>query len=169
MFRPEELQVVEEFGNQVAPHQIRITHIPSGVTVVGNTGSENFKATLRDNLLAALEKSIPTVKGAPQVQNASMQEQLAALQAQIDRLTQGSVKAPEKKAKGRPKGSKMVGGKLVLPDGMKEGDPPTHPEGYSVIDPGKVSAPPATMAPMPTRSYKPAVVVAKSNVKGIEA
>ena len=170
MFRPEEIQVVEEFGNQVAPHQIRITHLASGVSVLGNTGSEEYKPRLREELIAKLAKCVPNAQENPQVQNDSLQAQLEALQAQIAALMAGA--KPEKqakptqaakKSKGRPKGSKMVDGKLVLPDGMKEGDPPTHPEGYSVLDPGAVAAPPMVAAP-PRQHFKAPTVVTRGEI-----
>lgn len=175
MLRMDQVAITEEFGNQVAPYQIRIRHVASGVEVVGNTGSEGNKPALRDSLLVALEKCIPDAADSPAP--TSRDDEIARLTALVEALMAGAqagkikVAGEEPKKRGRKPGTKMVGGKAVLPDGMKEGDPPTHPEGYSVLDPSKVSAPPM-MSP-PTRTFKPAqtvsVVSNKAAAKGIVA
>ena len=160
MLKQTDIAVTEEFGNQVAPYQIRVRHIATGVEVVGNTGAEANKAALRDSLIASLEKCLPTlvVMPHPTVDN-DLQAQIEALKAQVAALMAG--KPVEKKKGGRPKGSKIVDGKLVAPTGAA-------PEGYSVLDPSKVQAAPVT-APPPARVYKPAQTVSVSNVKDIAA
>lgn len=173
MLKMDQVSITEEFGNQVAPYQIRIRHVASGVEVVGNTGSEINKPALRDSLLQTLEKCLPSAEATPAV---SRDDEIAELKAMVAALLAGKqIEAPAKpvkiktvvvehKKRGRKPGTKMVGGKAVLPDGMKEGDPPTHPEGYSVLDPSKVSAPPM-MAPPPARAYKPSQTVSRVSDK----
>jgi hypothetical protein len=57
-----DLKIEEEFGNQVAPIQIRITHLPTGQVIVGNTGNEAAKDDLRNNLIAKLTKYIKEIE-----------------------------------------------------------------------------------------------------------
>jgi len=160
MLKHEEISITEEYGNGVAPYQYRITHIPSGIYVIGNTGSEAGKPRLQEHLLTALERSIsdwtpPKPK--------SQAEEIAELQARLEQL-QGKPKVSKAtveiaKKRGRPKGAKMVDGKLVKPA--------TAPEGYSVLDPSKVQAPP-TVQVFENRVYKPSKTVAVSNVTDIQ-
>lgn len=164
MLKNDQYQIQEEFGNQTMPHQLRVTHIATGVTVVGNCMSETSKSTLLAELVAKLEGVLP-VDAAKDVdaEKAELRRQLAAMQAQIDKLNNRQdprtyIDAPKKR--GRPKGYKVV--KKVAPK-----ETPTHPEGYSVLDPTKI-APPAPSLPE-HRSYKPGRTVAVSNVKDVPA
>ena len=165
MINREDIHVAEEFGNSRAPHQYRVTHKPTGIFVLGNTGSEENKGRLLNDLMLALENAIPQAQKSPPPVN-DVQAQLEALQSQIAQLLARQNPAtynaapkelqPEKpqKRRGRPPKVKAA------------------PEGYSVIDPAKVAPIPNTMPP-PARSHKPANVVAvvsdKAAAKGIVA
>ena len=166
MLKREDLQVIEEFGNQTAPFQYRVTHIPTGISVMGNTGSEAAKSQLLDTLVVKLESCLPDYKPAPA--QPGMQAEIDELKAMVAALLAGKqpvkkekVKAEAPKRRGRPKGSKIVDGKMVAPESVA-------PAGYSVLDPSKVQAPPV-IASQERRSFKPSQTVAVSNVKDIAA
>ena len=174
MIPREDIHVMEEFGNARAPHQYRVTHTPTGIFVIGNTGSEEMKPQLLTTLILKLEEALPATERAPAADN-TMQSQLDAMQAKIDMLVNalagGKVasridgEAPKKR--GRKPGTKVQDGKVVAPQEL------THPEGYSVLDPTMVQPMPASIPPLPTRAYKPTTVVAKVSdkaaAKGIQA
>ena len=148
MLRQEDVAVAEEYGNQVAPYQYRITHTPTGVYVIGNTGSESGKPRLQADLLAKLEQSIGDWTPP---KDKTIEDDIADLQKRLLEL-QG--KSPEAKKRGRP---------AKATDEIH-----TAPEGYSVLDPSKVQAPP-TVQIHENRVFKAPKTVSVSNVKGIEA
>jgi hypothetical protein len=167
MINREDIHVAEEFGNSRAPHQYRVTHIPTGIFVLGNTGSEENKGRLLNDLMLALEMAIPQAEKSPPAQN-DVQAQLEALQQQIAQLLArqnpetylAKPEMPTHKRRGRPPKVKAVKATDVAP------------VGYSVIDPAKVPPVTRTVAP-PSPSYKPSNVVAvvsdKAAAKGILA
>ena len=171
MIKQEEIHENWEFGNSRAPHQLRLTHIPTGISVMGNTASEEMKPKLYNDLMIALEKALPETEFTPQPQNDGMQAQMNALQAKLDMLMAAiaggkvAAKVSDPKKRGRKPGTKLVDGKAV--------PPATAPEGYSVLDPSKVAPAPSSVPPLPTRVYKPAqtvsVVSDKAAAKGIVA
>ena len=164
MLKNDQYQIQEEFGNQVMPHQLRVTHIATGITVVGNCKSEMSKPLILQELIGKLESSLPADAATNvDAEKADLQRQLLAMQAQINALLErqnpqtyidkvNKAIAPAKK-RGRPAKAK--------PEAVA-------PTGYSVLDPTKVTAPPPSVAPAP-RSYKPGHTVAVSNKPGIEA
>jgi len=189
MIKQEEIHENWEFGNSRAPHQLRLTHIPTGISVMGNTASEEMKPKLYNDLMIALEKALPETEFTPQPQNDGMQAQMNALQAKLDMLMAaiagGQVLSKsvakrvtaqtEPKKRGRKPGTKLVGGKAIAPKTLvsPNGVETVSPEGYSVLDPTKVAPAPSSVPPLPTRVYKPAqtvsVVSDKAAAKGIVA
>jgi len=179
MINREDVHVAEEFGNNRAPHQYRVTHIPTGIFVLGNTGSEENKGRLLNDLMLALEMAIPQAEKSPPPQN-DVQAQLEALQQQIAQLlarqnpetyiAKPEIGNPTNKRRGRPPKVKAV--KAVFDRNIAAPITDVAPAGYSVIDPAKVPPVPRTVAP-PSPSYKPANVVAvvsdKAAAKGILA
>jgi hypothetical protein len=174
MLKHEEISITEEFGNMTAPHQMRIRHIPTGIEVMGNTGSENAKDRLRADLLAKLESCIPdAMKNGyqpPASPQSDMQAQLDDLKAMVrDLLNRQNPntyidKKPEELAKAGNKAPDLVPKRRGRPPKVKaQTVEVTAPEGYSVLDPSKVHVP-ATVQTYEQRSFKAPVVVTRGEI-----
>jgi hypothetical protein len=173
MLKHDQFRVDEEFGNATMPHQMRVTHIGTGIQVIGNCKSEQSKPNLLQELINKLEACLPAdALGSVSSENDLLRQQLVAMQAQINALLTQSVGASAAKP-----GVSQAKTQDVVP--KRRGRPPkvktlqtlieqTHPEGYSVLDPSMVTAPPVVQV-VEHRSYKPTKTVAVSNKADIPA
>lgn len=178
MLKHEEISITEEFGNMTAPHQMRIRHIPTGIEVLGNTGSENAKDRLRADLLAKLESCIPdAMKNGyqppappPSDLRAELDEIKAMMREFMSRQDPNTYIAKKEKPLTIEDFERRAD-RPIAP--KKRGRPPkvkaeapveaTAPEGYSVLDPSKVHVP-ATVQTYEQRSFKAPVVVTRGEI-----
>lgn len=165
MLKHDQYQVFEEFGNATMPHQFRVVHTSTGIVVVGNCKSEQSKPNLLQELIQKLEAVLPedAPRNGVEAENHALQAQLELMKQQIAVLM-GQREKTEPKKRGRPKGYKVK--KQV---GAKDSDPPTHPEGFSSIDPSVAQSSTSTAPAFQEKIYKPGKTVAVSRVKGMPA
>lgn len=118
-----EVNVAEEFGNTSMPHQMRITHLRTYLSVTGNCKNEDSKPKLKDTLMQALaiqvmeyDRMHPT-DPVPDDEDEDdeklmMREELRQMRAQLDALLAGKKpsKAEPKPTKRAAKKAKSKGG-----------------------------------------------------------
>ena len=108
-----EVHVAEEFGNTSMPHQMRITHLRTCCSVLGNCKNEDSKPKLKDTLMQALALQVmeydrmhPTDPVPDEEdddeEKLAMREQLRFMRAQIDKLMGKAPAKAELKSKAQP-------------------------------------------------------------------
>ncbi len=117
MIQTQDIRVDEFFANPVMPFGMRITHVPSCITVEGNCRSEQGKGNLHATLMNALAQFVAnetpqaTNGNAAQAENDMLREQLLLMQEQINAMmARGAASepapAPKKPAPAKAKGRK---------------------------------------------------------------
>lgn len=93
MLTMDEIRIDTYFDSAIMPYGMKVTHLPTGITLAGNCKNENSQNTLQRQLLDALALAVQTqAKEGPrhddslQAENEMLHRQLAAMQEQIREL-----------------------------------------------------------------------------------